>query len=459
MWVEGFFSDGVTERIGEFEFKILDPNNTVKNKIDAFDTVNFYLDYGNAATTLKFSGKIERVPNSDSIYLIFSGRSNAMITTGTFITYSSNGLKSRKQILIDIINLHPEWGITTTGIETDDGQISVDYDDKPFWDFVIEICASGGRDAYLSSDLVFNYFIKGSRLNSTEAVVENVNLIKTIEFGKDTEQVSTRTRYYGSGVEGLPLIATSTSDTTLTKGIVKEKRFDDSNALTSAQTVELATAQYEDTKIPPEIGKIKSLLLPTLSPGEKVKIANPINKIDPGEYEISYYTHKFSQTEIATIIDVKKRRLDVAKILKSNLQFQNKIKNNQNPNDFDNTAVIDFKSDSGIHSNTFWEPINYDSSGNALSGEIKLQSGESSGNWISDAITASSFYERLQVVLSGENFVGINVWISTDNKNTWIQTNTPGGFTFTSNNVVYIRLDFNDSSQSIKAIALFNDLA
>jgi len=455
---EGYWSGAVTDRIGDFEFRILDPNNTSAEKIEEFDTVNVYMDYGSTATTLKFSGRIERKPNSQDFYLVFSGRSSAMVATGTNITYSSDGLKSRKQILIDIIALHPEWGVSSSGVEEDDGEISVDYDDKPWMDVITEICASGGRDAYMSPDLIFNYFVIGSRLNETEAVVENSNLIKTIEFGKDTEEVVTSTRVYGSRIQGLPLISTSESDTTLTKGIVKQKRIDNSSAINSQQTSELATSEYLSSKIPPEIGKIVSVMLPTISPGEKIKISNPTNKIPPGEYEIAQYTHKITQEGISTVLDVKKKRLDLSKILKSNFKFQTDIKNNNNPNDFNSTFVINFDQDIGIHDNTEFSATNFDNNGNIIEGQVKLISGESSGTWISPGITASSFYERLQVNLSGEDISGINVWISTDDKSTWVQTNNPGGFTFTTNNTVYIRLDFDSSPQSVKAIALFYDL-
>ena len=300
----GEFSDGVTDNIGDFALRLIDPSNNITNRIEDFDTVKIYLDYGQTATTLRFVGKIERRSNAENIWLDISGRSIGMIMTGTNITYSSDGQKARSTILKEIISGRGSPGdsdyyegkfpdISIEGIEEDLGTMDVNYSEIPFWTIVQEICENGIRDAYLNVEQVFNYFEKGTRNNTTEAVVENVNLIDTEDYAQDTEEIVTKVRVYGAASGNVPIISSSESDTTNTKGIIKEQKIENASALTPDQTKGLADAQALTYKDAPTIGSVISLLTPTILPGEKLKIANPVNNIPPAYYEISSYRHMF----------------------------------------------------------------------------------------------------------------------------------------------------------------------
>lgn len=400
--VEGNYSDGVTNSIGDFEFKILDPNNNNSDKIEEFDTINIYLDYGKIATTLRFTGKIERISSQNQIYLVLSGRSLGMITTGTNITYSSNGPMARSDILKAIINTKDIDGttpkyfngdISDAGIEDDLTEIEVNYEEMPFWAIVEEICISGGRDAYVSSSSVFNYFVKGSRTNPSEAVVEDINLVETIEYARDTQEVYTKVRVYGQRINNVPIIATTQPDTSNTKGIIKELKIDNNSITSTEQALELAQAEAEDKKLPPTIGSIISLMLPTLLPGEKVNIANPTNNIPPGEYEINSFRHIFSAEDSPkTEITIKKQRVELSTILKSNIKFQSDIPDSVNKYDLDFSHIINFDTSSGAHDDTV---IN--------EGYLKVAPGAPNGSWVSDIIPLNGNVEKLELRWNGEN--------------------------------------------------------
>jgi len=447
--VEGSYLDGVTSSIGDFTFKIIDPDNTYSNKIDEFDTLNVYIDYGTTATTLRFSGKIERKSNQEEIYLILSGRSIAMITTGKNVTYS--GTKARSVVLTEIIEKYFS-DIATTGIEDDLTEIEANWEEIPFWSVVEEICISGGRDAYIDSDSVFNYFAKGSRSNTTEAVVEDSNLIETSDYAKDTEEIYTKVRVYGKKTGDIPVIATSTPDTVYTKGIVKELKIDNSNIESTNQAIELAEAEASDKKIPPTIGTITSLMLPTILPGEKIKIANPINNIPPAYYQINSFRQIFSEDVPKTELMIQKQRIKLASILKSNIKFKSDIPENINKYDMDFSHVINFETDSGIHTNTV---INEK--------YLKIKEGESSGSWTSDTINLPRDISMIEFRMTGDYLVKqysvttSYIWFSLDGGTTF-QIYAEGTTKIPSGRDLKIRIDLNSEDATVKAVAVLYKL-
>lgn len=454
----GEFSDGVTDKIGDFIFKLLDPSNNITGRIEEFDTVNVYLDYGTTATTLRFKGKIEKKSNQDQIYLTISGRSIAMITMGTYITYSSGGEKARSEILKAIINMKKADGTTAkyfggaisdSGVEDDLTTITANWEEIPFWQIVEELCISGGRDAYIGVDSVFNYFLKGSKKNSTEAVVESINLIEAIDYAKDTEEVATKVRVYGNKVEGIPILATSTPDTTYTKGIVKELKIDNSSVISTTQALELANATASDKQIPPSIGSIISLMLPTILPGEKIKIANPINNIPPAYYSINSFRHYFTEDGVPqTELIIKKYKVELSTILKSNIKFKTDIPDNINKYDMDFSQIIKFDTDSGVHSNT---EIN--------ESYLKVKVGQSSGTWISDVISLDADVSSIELRMVGDYLIkqyGATtsyIWFSLDGGTTFSVYTTDTTSVPTGRDLK-IRIDLNSSDATVKAVSV-----
>jgi len=452
--VKGSYLDGVTSTIGDFEFQILDPNNTNSDKIEEFDTINVYVDYGTDATTLRFTGKVERKSNQDQIYLMLSGRSIAMITTGVNITYSSDGSKARSTILKEVIALVNAKSstvnqITTTGIENDLTTIEANYEEIPFWNIVEELCISGGRDAYIDTDLDFQYFAKGSRENSTEAVVEDMNLMEATDYAKDTQNVYTKVRIYGKKSGDIPIIATSTPNTTNTKGIVKELKLDNSSVDSTTQATELANAEAADRLLPPTVGSILSLMLPTILPGEKVKISNPINNIPPAAYQINSFRQIFTETgSPQTELIIQKEKVELATILKSNIKFQSDIPDNLNKYDMDFSQVISFDTDSGIHTNT-----------KVVEGYLQVKSGESSGSWTSDVISLDSDVSKIEFRMTGDYLVqqyGATtsyIWFSLNGGTTW-KVYLPQTTEIPTGRDLKIRIDLNSSDAKVNTVAV-----
>ena len=464
--VEGEYSDGVTAQIGDFSFRLLDPNNTLSNRVEEFDTLNVYSDYGTSATTLRFSGKIESKQHSEQVYLDISGRSIAIITTGTNITYSSNGLKSRSDILKEIIDMKnaddtPKYFdglISTAGIEDDDGKLEVNYAEIPFWSVVEAICTSGERDAYISSSFVFNYFEQGSRENITEAVVQDVNLIDASDYGNDTDEIYTKVRVYGSTDDNIPIIYSSDEDTSSTKGIVKTLKLDNGSAVTPSQAKYLADDKFNSSKTAPTTGTIIALMTPTILPGEKLKISNPTNNIPPAFYEINSFRHIFSENDVPqTIFTIKKHKLDASQLFKKNIEFRHDVTENTNPRDMDFTIIYDYNLalverlfNTGTFDNAELEI------GSTGIGVLKTSSGET-GTWTSDEILTDAPVSIIEIRENSTDLAGTKFFVSLDRGITFTEIGSSAGDFVVTNpqNSIIIKAEIKSSNTRIKKIGIY----
>jgi len=459
--VKGEYTDGVTDSIGAFNMRFLDPSNNIIGRVEEFDTIKIYLDYGKTATTLKFAGKIEKLSNSDQIYLDVVGRSIAMITSGVNVTYSSNGEKARSVILKEIIEKYFSGEISTDGIEEDLGTKDVNYAEIPFWEVVSDICNAAFYDAYISPTQVFNYFVRGSRTNTTEAIVENMNLIKSPEYGKNTQEIYTKVRVYGNESGNVPIIYASESDTSNTKGIVKELKIDHGSVLTPLQGKNLADFKFDSIKTAPTLGTVLSLMLPTISPGEKIAIANPINNIPPANYEVNTFRHIFSNTAAPqTEIVIQKQKLDFAQVIKRNIQFQNQVTTNSNPEEMDYTIIFDYATEGeklfseGTFSNT-----QLDINETTGKGVIKVESGET-GSWLSEVIQLEGIPTAVELRENATDLAGTKFFLSVNGGLNFRELKAgSGGFEFTNPQAnLQLRIDLKSSNTRIEKIGLYYKL-
>ncbi len=458
----GEFSDGVTDKIGDFIFRLLDPSNNITNRVEEYDTVNVYLDYGSTADTLRFSGKIERKSNAEQIYLDLSGRSIAMIATGVNISYSSNGEKARSVIMTEIIALVNSQNsssnqINISGIEDDLETANVSYGEIPFWQVVAEICNGANRDAYISTDLIFNYFERGSRENRTEAIVESINLIEALDFAKDTEEIVTKVRVYGKQDGNVPIIYSSSSDTTQTKGIVKELKTDVGTILTTDQAKNLAENSASSNRIAPTVGTIVATMLPTILPGEKIKITNPTNNIPPAFYEINSYRHFFTEEGIPqTSLIIKKERVDMPKIIKRSYKFQNDVTENINPRKMDFTIIYDSNLEVGdkLFNNGTFDNIELEVGSTGI-GVLKTISGES-GTWISDEILTDTEVTEIEIRQNSTDLAGTKFFVSLDKGIIFKEIGSDAGnFNFPNpQNSIILRIEIKSSNTRIQKVGI-----
>ena len=201
----------------------------------------------------------------------------------------------------------------------------------------------------------------------------------------------------------------------------------------------------------PNVGSVTSLLLPTLSPGEKLNMAIPMDNIAPDKYNINSFTHKFP--DLTTELVIQKRKLDIPKIIKKNIVSQKKYEEQDNPYDLDISRIITFETDSGTHSNTI---IN--------EGYLKVVGGQNSGQWISDNYSLSSDVKSIAFKMTGDKLVRqygattSNLWYSFNGGTTWRILHYGEGLNVPTGRDLKIRIDLNSSEAQVKAIGFMYSL-
>lgn len=394
--IKGEYKWGVTETIGKFEFKIDNSAQTYTNTFVPYNEIRVYLDYGATATTLRFKGLIERVSKKEHT-LVLSGRGPAAKYSGKNVTYSAIST-ARSDILSAVISKYFS-DLTTTNLEADTGTATVNYFDIPFWDFVEDICGQATNDAYIDSSFDFHYFSQSSRQNTTEAVVHEYNLIETGDFAPDASFVYNKIKVYGQETNGVPLIATAEDSNSQDTYEVKELKINDSSITTQEQAQVRADYELSVNKDPPVIGSVFSLGLPTLAPGERLRISDPLNGLNPGYYNVFEFIHKFSNDNpFMTEITIKKERTTIPNILKKRIKFESDISAVSNPNEMDYSIIEDYNSDTGTNSGT-----------TISTGALKVTSGGSSGTWTSDSISLKGDIQTLEVRLAGTGYLVLRV--------------------------------------------------
>jgi len=443
---EGEYTDGVTETIGNFTFTIDNSEETYTTLFALFDKVNVYMDYDTTATTLRFKGIIEKITKTDNKLKVI-GRGTGSRVMGATVTqrYAS---QYTHDIIQDLISKYHSQYITTTNIDTTDStdtQVTVNWYQKSFWECILDLCNRSGYDAYIDCNFDFHYFVSGSQSNTDECVVHEQNLIETGDFAPDLTTIKNRIIVYGAKIEDQQIVWMEEDDTSIT-GLgygVKEEIINDSSIITVAQAQARAEYELSLKKDPPIIGEVTSLGLPTLLPGERVRISDPLNGLDPGYYSIQKFTHKFSNDEpMQTVLTVYKEISTIPKILKKRITFETESSEMENPNEMRYSWLFDFNTDSGTHSST-----------QIANGVLKTD-GSASGTWISkvNALSENATSCELRAKV---NATGSDYYVSTDNGITWqsISLNTLLALSPPGQNLK-IKIILNSASTEIDSLCL-----
>jgi hypothetical protein len=417
--IEGESTDGVTETIGNFTFTIDNSEETYTNLFKLGDTVRVYMDYATTATTLRFEGVLEKISKTEN-KLKLSGRSCASFFTGSSITY--NDYYYTHRILYDLIIGLNYFGARMGGWDTNvtdstDTLVYINWYQKPFWECILELCNAAGTDCYISGSgdwwygSTLHYFLTGTTQNTTECVVHDQNLLETGDFLPDLTNVKNRIIVYGAKIEEQQVLWTSEDETSIIHYGVKEEIINDTSIVDTDQAKARADYELNIKKEPPIIGEITSLMLPTITPAEQIRISDPMNGINPGYYNIQKFTHKFSNDNpMMTVLTIQKETSTLSKILKKRITFESESVEMENPNELRYSWIFEFNTDSGTHET----PAKTEITG----GVLKLKSGETSGTWISEVKSLTENATKCEL-RAKVNATGSDYSVSTDNGTNW----------------------------------------
>jgi hypothetical protein len=397
----------VTDGIGTFRFALSNAFGQISDSYKEGDIVKFYAD-NKDASTIQFWGRIDHVKDDVSDngqFLVIEGRHRAYKLTEFLVCHSALNTPT-SQILKDIIDKLPEsYGITYDNVSTSDDSMSVEWNYKPFWDCVIELCnfADDTRhDCYIDNDLDAHYFEENSIVNETDAVVEGDNEISSKGWGINDYYEKTRVIASGQTKEGLPIVYTAIS---ATEGDEQREAFvKDVSADTAEKVKNLAEARLSSlTNRTPE-ASIKSFGLETIKPGENLSVLIPRQKVY-GQYKIIKIMHKFGAKSGGwrTEIMVEQHEEDVPRVLREMDRKSDRLRQADNINKLNFSWNFDFSSDSGIHSGT-----------EITEGVLKTDGG-ASGTWISDINQPSDIPTKFELRVIGQSIPGTVFYVSVDN--------------------------------------------
>jgi hypothetical protein len=433
-----------TTGIGTFTINLSNAHGQLNGLFSEGQTVKFYAD-NTDATYLQFWGRIDFVKNniSDSgQFLEIEGRHRSYLLTESLICHQTT-TTSPAQVLKDIIDILPaSYGFTYNNVNADAEVINVEWNYKPFWDCVGEICNYSGFDVYVDNDLDFHYFEENSILNEQEAIVEGDNFLNTKDWGTNNTYEKTRVTVIGQDDEGLPIIYTAKI---VGETDIKEVFIRDGSANTEAKVKDVADANLAKFTNRAPQATIKSYGLQTIKPGDNLWILIPRQQIH-GQYKVIQITHTFG-AEVGgwrTECLIEEEDVNTAQLLQKVMQKTNIITQSENINKMNYSYNFDFNTDSGVHSTT------------QITGGVLKTDGSASGTWISPTKALDTNATQYELRASGDAIPGTTFYVSSDGGTSWqIVTALKTLYDFAPiGQNLKVKVTLNSASTQIKSLAL-----
>ncbi len=397
--------DGVTEGIGNFEFEIPNPNETYSDVWNGMEIFRFYCDYAETVTTLRFRGRIEK-PSKRNNNVLVTGRSESLFVHGQNINKEYVGIDAGV-IIKDLFDTYGQSRYDTSGINISTGvSLTLSFLDLPFWEAIQAVCGAAGYDCYVSNQLTVEFFESGSITNTDEGIVHSYNLIEVGDFAPDLQFVKNQIRIIGGNIDGVQVRYTANDSSSQTSNGIRREVINDDGITTYAAAKELGESVLAERKNPPTVGDVKGLLLATIQPGEKIRLSSPLENLQPGSYKIITYTHEISEEGLYTTVQIDKESKRVSHVLRDRIQREHRrTDSSSNIDDLDYSEIELFNSSIGSLVNT-----------EITDGILKLQTGQSSGTWISPSYGPgdSRIFDEIKVDLVGDNLPGATIEISYD---------------------------------------------
>lgn len=405
---ESSFSKPVTNGIGTFKIIVSNAGGVLKGVYSPGSIVKLYLD-NTSGTTLQFWGRIDNIKDifgDQGQILEIEGRHRSYQLTESLICHTATSTET-SQILKDIIDKLPtNYGFTYSNVSTTTKLMSVEWNYKPFWDCVVEICNKSGFDCYVDDDLDFHFFEKDSIVNTTDAVVEGDNLIDSKGWGINNYYEKTRVTVVGKGQGGLPIVYTAINPNE--GDDIREIFINDISSNTLSAVQDLAESKLSEiTNITPN-ATLKSFGLETIKPGENIWILIPRQEVY-GQYKVVNIIHRFGSKSGGWRTDLIMEQDDevITNTIKEINQKSDRLTSADNVNKFNYSWNFEFDDDSGTHSLT------------QITDGVLKTTGGATGTWISEVKTVPDDVSVVEIRITGENTIGTVLFVSLDNGNTY----------------------------------------
>lgn len=424
------------------KIQLIDTDGDYSGALVGGEVIELKLDFNDGSTS-KWKGTLETTKNKLRDAYIFEAVGSAFQTLllDMTVTKSYSGDKTADAILKEIIDEFLT-GFTYSNVASFTQKPVISWDNKPFWDCVIDLCDVIGADCYVDTNKDFHLFEKETVEITDDAIVWNDNLLEIEQFGADTIEIKNRIIVYGENDDGLPIVYQT--DDTSSQAIygVKEKVIKDTSVKTYNQAVDLAEAELALAQDIENKGIFNCIILPDLVQGGKIWITNPTQHIH-GQFRVVQFTY-FLPDETCKVVISKDKTIPL--IFKERKKAELSLQSITNPYKMKNSIVFNF--------DDFSELQGYDSNISISDGSLVLSSG-TEGIATSTLHTFDSDVTQAYFLIKGEALSTLDVRIST-NGGTDYQSLNKNALTNLTNigNDIMIEIRFHSSNTVINGMSV-----
>lgn len=406
------FRKPVTKGVGDFVIKLSNAGGQKSGTYVEGNTVKFYAD-NNDGTALKFWGRIDYVKElvgKGGQFLEIEGRHRGYLSSETEVCKDATGTECGtllKELITDFLSV---YGFTSTNVSVATGKtMDVNWNYKPFWECVIEICNYAGYDCYIDDDLDFHFFAVNSTVCTDDAVVEGHTFLKMSDWGKDTYYEKTRVIGVGIMSDGItPIIYTAIDPS---EGIIKrEVSVIDVTANTLAQVQAIAEAKLDQlTDIPPQ-ARVNSHFLETAIEGDNLWYSIKRHKIH-SQYKIIELIHEFGMNVggIRTETVIEKEIKGTSEVMEERVRNEQRITYVINPNKLDFSYNFEFDDETNLGTQT-----------NVLVDEGYLKLTGTTGTMITNTKNADNTITKCELRHIGSDLGATTISVSCQGGGSWV---------------------------------------
>ncbi len=384
------------------KLRLIDTDGAYADSLTGGEVIELKLDF-NDGTTSKWKGTLDfpKRKFGDAYFLDLIGSDYQTDLLDLTVTASYDGNKTIDEILKELIDNNLD-GFTYANVGIFSSSPTIQWENKPFWDCVLDLCELADADCYVDTDKDFHFFVKESITRTTDAIVWKDTLLNIEKFGIDKSEIKNKVTVYGEDIKGNPIIyETSTGETP-----IKEEILRDTSINTYTQAKEVGDAKLTSLQSSANEGIFNCIILPDILPGDMIWITDPPQKVH-GKYRIVQYTYFLPEERVKVVISKDKTIPQLFKDRKRAELANQSLTNRYGMSGSINLTFGDYS-----------ELSTYDSNVQVLDGKLSLSSG-AEGTATTTTRSTSKNITQVELRVTGTNFTTASFQISTDSGTTY----------------------------------------
>jgi len=380
-----------TNSIGNCRIILSNIGGDLSNKYVGNEIIRIYVD-NSAGTTKKFEGILDFPKDQydeKGRFLEIEGRHVSGELLGVHVSKSYQNAEP-SIILRDLFatfapSVYTYGQVSATSLSGD-----FNFQDKLFWECILDICRFAGFDCFVDDSKVVHFFEKGSRIIDTDYMVIGNNLRWLKNFGIDSFPIINKVRVYGQDSKGQDIIYTTPDPPSgvTTKSVVVK----DSNLKTLQQCQDFANAKLSELNQEDNEGIAYCYGLEFAKPGDKLWVVNPQIGVY-GRLRIIELEHEIGKVGWMTTAKIEKE------VRSEPLIFKEQIRKAQFLQDVGNINDQDFS-----YNFTFEDGSNLTLSNLTIANEkLVLTSGQTNGTAVTANKSSSNNITTAEIIVTGKD--------------------------------------------------------